>query len=174
LYLDDNNLDGLKVESLPALRNLTTLSLVNCNLETLDFAVIPQKFPQLETLTLDDNLFNGTQQQSILSFFESNNIKSPGNPQMRTKNYYFKDLQDVQSVNWPTWLLGPAVVVLIFILLALVFYRICKKYCPFPPCAEPKVVQDIKPSTSMHDNIYEIVPDENQCPDDVIYMQMTA
>jgi Leucine-rich repeat (LRR) protein len=191
LYLDDNNLTGLTLESLPSLRNLITLSLVNCSLNALDLAMTPRKFSRLKTLSLEKNQFNSTQLQSSRSFFMWNYIRSSGNQRLGTKSYYYTDIPDeklmdcsknvrkvvwkpeyvkyVEEKNLTIWL-GFAAIFLFFTLLTIVLSWVCKKSGSSSARSDTKIEEVIKPSDNYdNDTKIEEVTKPSDDDDEEIY-----
>jgi Leucine-rich repeat (LRR) protein len=76
IYLDSNNLTGLKIELLPKLSRLTFLSLYDCELDTLDYEVLKEKFPILKTIIIANNSFGDRHLQRMQNFLENNNIET--------------------------------------------------------------------------------------------------
>jgi Leucine-rich repeat (LRR) protein len=156
LYLDDNNLIGWRVESLPQMNNLTTISMINCNLDTLDYSLLPQKLPRLDTVHIDENRFDGTLLQDMRTFLETNNIESSGSLQQRTHSFYNENAKSTM------WLLGSTTFI-VGVLMTIVVYWIWRKL--FASSSPSWFEADVSPYASSKENHadHELDAEENRC-----------
>jgi hypothetical protein len=75
LFLNENNLENIKISNLPTLPSLNFLSLRNSNLQKLDYENIKKKFPNLNVINLMANNFDCVYLEKLLNYLVISEIK---------------------------------------------------------------------------------------------------